>query len=51
MQSKSDFDRELANIIWMKIKNKPLPDSYDDEQVQSIIKRYWHRAMESEHYP
>ena len=45
-----DFDRELANAIWLKIKNKPLPIDYDDEQVEQIIKRYWHRAIESENY-
>ena len=50
MMSKSDFDRQLANTIWMKIKNKPLPESYDNSQVEGIIKRYWHRAIESENY-
>lgn len=48
--SKSDFDRELANTIWMKVKDKPLPKNYDNNQVEGIIKRYWHRAMESENY-
>tara|TARA_R100000808_G_C2155495_1_gene168246 strand:- start:18493 stop:18657 length:165 start_codon:yes stop_codon:yes gene_type:complete len=50
MGESTDFDRSIANIIWLKIKNKPLPDHYDAEQVESIIKRYWHRAMESENY-
>ena len=48
--SKSDFDRELANTIWMKVKDNPLPKNYDNNQVQGMIKRYWHRAMESENY-
>ena len=43
-------DREIANLIWLKIKNKPLPDSYTDEDADEIIRRYWHRAMESECY-
>lgn len=38
----------MASIIWRKIKGKELPDSYDESEVNSIIDRYWHRAMESE---
>ena len=41
-------DRDLANTIWHKIKGIPIPDRYTDEDCSAIVKRYWHRAMESE---
>lgn len=41
-------DREMASIIWRKIKGRELPDSYGESEVNGIIERYWHRAMESE---
>ena len=46
MADNAKFNRELANIIWWKIKGKPIPDSYTDKDCDSIIRRYWHRAME-----
>lgn len=43
-----DFNREIANVIWMKLKGRLIPDSYTDREVADILSRYWHRAMESE---
>ena len=43
-----DFNREIANVIWLKLKGRSLPDSYKDKEVSEILARYWHRAMESE---
>ena len=42
---KKAVDRELANDIWVKLKGHELPDTWDEEQVQSIIERYWHKAI------
>ena len=38
----------MASIIWRKIKGKELPESYGESEINGIIDRYWHRAMESE---
>lgn len=48
MNQKKQWNREIANIIWYKIKGKAVPDSYSDKDCEDILKRYWHRAMESE---
>lgn len=42
------WEREMANVIWQKLKGKPVPDSYSERECQDILKKYWHRAMESE---
>lgn len=42
------WNREIANIIWMKLKGIKVPDSYTDKEVLEILSRYWHRASESE---
>lgn len=47
-QQRSLSDREMASIIWRKIKGRELPDSYLEAEVDGIIARYWHRAMDSE---
>lgn len=41
-------DREIANIIWLKMKGVPIPENYTDEECEDIINHYWHRAMERE---
>ena len=41
-------DREIANILWLRIKGKPIPDSYTDEDCEQIIYRYWHKGMEGQ---
>ena len=46
--SGSMVDRDLANLIWLKIKGIPIPERYNDSDCTAIVKRYWHRAMESE---
>jgi hypothetical protein len=38
-------DRELAEAIWEIVKGRTLPKDWSNEQVEQIIKRYWHRAM------
>jgi hypothetical protein len=42
------FNREVANVIWSKLKGKSVPDAYSDKECEEILKKYWHRAMESE---
>ena len=44
----AEFQREIADIIWWKIKGKPLPPEYKEQEVEGIWRRYWHKAMESE---
>lgn len=48
MRDTKDWNRDVANVIWMKIKGKTVPESYTDKDCEDILKRYWHRAMESE---
>ena len=36
--------REIANILWMKIKGKPIPLYYTDDECKHIIYRYWHKV-------
>lgn len=45
---KNKWNREVANNIWSKLKGKHVPDSYSDKECEDILKRYWHKAMESE---
>lgn len=42
------FNKEVANTIWLKLKGIPIPKSYTEKDIESILERYWHRAMESE---
>lgn len=49
-QDSIKFDLEMAEIIWMKVKGCKIPESYSEEDKLSILKRYWHRAMEKEDY-
>lgn len=44
----NQWNREVASHIWYKLKGKPVPDSYSDKECEDILKRYWHKAMESE---
>jgi hypothetical protein len=42
------WEREIANAIWLKLKGKSVPNSYSEKECQDILKKYWHKAMESE---
>ena len=42
---KKEFDRQLANDIWLKLKGREIPDYWDEEQIEAIINRYWHKAI------
>ena len=39
---------QISYIMWQKLKGKPIPKSWSDEDREQIIKRYWHKMMESE---
>ena len=39
-------DRELAEQIWEVVKGRALPKYWTDKDLQEIIVRYWHKAME-----
>lgn len=43
-----EWDREVANVIWQKLKGKYVPKEYTYKECRDILKRYWHKAMESE---
>jgi hypothetical protein len=43
-------NREIAQIIWQKMKGKDLPETYSDKECDDIVTRYWFRAMEREEY-
>lgn len=42
------WNRKTANVIWQKLKGRDIPDSYSDKDCDDILKKYWHKAMESE---
>lgn len=44
----SKWNRDVANQIWLKLKGKSVPDSYSDKECEDILRKYWHKAMESE---
>jgi hypothetical protein len=46
--SDKKFNDETAKVIWNKLKGKDIPENYSDNDKEEIVKRYWHRAMESE---
>lgn len=48
LANNKEWNREIANQIWQKLKGKSVPDSYSDKECEEILKRYWHKAMESE---
>ena len=43
-----EFELELAEIVWEKVKGYPIPDSYSVQDRLDIISRYWNRAMDKE---
>lgn len=43
-----EFMLKMAEVVWMKVKGYPIPESYSEEDRLSIFERYWHRAMEKE---
>ena len=43
-----EWNRKIANVIWNKLKGIDVPESYTNKDCEDILKRYWHRAMESE---
>ena len=47
-QEQKQWNREIANIIWLKIKGVTVPESYTDRQIEDVLSRYWHRAMEKD---
>lgn len=46
--SEKKFNNETSQIIWNKLKGKNIPESYSDKDKEDIVKKYWHKAMESE---
>ena len=45
------FDLEMAELIWLKVKGIKIPEEYSEEDRLSILERYWHRAMNKEDLP
>ena len=48
MLNTNEWNRDIANVIWQKLKGKAVPDRYSDKECEEILQRYWHKAMESE---
>lgn len=45
---KTSWNREIANVIWLKIKGTPIPDYYTEKDCADVLQKYWHKALESE---
>jgi hypothetical protein len=43
--SSKQFDLQMAEHVWMKVKGYPIPDSYSEEDRLDIFQRYYHRAV------
>lgn len=44
----AEFNKEVANVIWLKLKGIPIPKHFTENDIESVLERYWHRAMDSE---
>jgi hypothetical protein len=42
------WSRQVANIIWNKLKGSDIPTIYTEKDCEDILEKYWHKAMESE---
>lgn len=42
------FEIEMSEVVWLKVKGIPVPESYSIEDRVGIVERYWHRAMSKE---
>jgi hypothetical protein len=40
-----DFDLQMAEDVWMKVKGYPIPDCYSLKDRLDIFERYYHRAV------
>ena len=47
-QKQLQFELEMAEVVWLKVKGYSIPECYSIEDRLSILSRYWHRAMEKE---
>jgi len=43
-----EFELEMAELVWQKVKGYPIPDCYSVSDRIGILERYWHRAIERE---
>lgn len=44
-QLDKEFRLAMADIIWLKVKGFPVPDSYSEHDRLGIFERYYHRAV------
>jgi len=44
-QDSSEFELEMAEVVWQKVKGYPIPECYSREDRLDIFKRYYHRAV------
>jgi len=44
-QDSSNFDLEMAERVWLKVKGYPIPDCYSTKDRLEIFERYYHRAV------
>ena len=45
MDSNKEFDLQMAEYVWQKVKGYPIPDCYSEEDRLDIFQRYYHRAV------
>lgn len=40
-----EFELQMAEEVWMKVKGYPIPDCYSVKDRIEIFERYYHRAV------
>ena len=40
-----EFDLQMAEFVWQKVKGYPIPDCYSEQDRLDIFARYYHRAV------
>jgi hypothetical protein len=40
-----EFDLQMAEHVWQKVKGYPIPECYSEADRLDIFKRYYHRAV------
>lgn len=43
--SSKEFDLQMAEDVWQKVKGYPIPDAYSEKDRLEIFERYYHRAV------
>ena len=41
----SNYDIEIAEHVWLKVRGYPIPDCFSEKDKLEIFDRYYHRAV------